>query len=239
MTLDALVASLWRPGAPGTGKTLLAFRIALRAAYEASLPFVAEDPNGDLSVYLEAAKERLRSKPKLSERDADLLEWLEDRSQVRVYSKEKAHKFSSMIEKYRSRASGSSRVRHPTLYAFIDEGGVMRRNSESFWDMASSFRNAGITAYTTIHKDTDISRVGRQSIRAVILFRGYEGEVSFFGKDILAEQCSKPMSREIVYIDGYDRELKKWDCVKNWDNPPFCLVAPVQPTSVNKELVVV
>jgi hypothetical protein len=224
-------------GGPGTGKTLLTFRLALRAAFDAGLPFIAEDPNGDIGVYHSAAVERLKSQEKLSERDQELLDYITDTSMVRVYSKENAPKFAAIVEKYRKRASSSKRVRKPTLFALIDEGGVMRRDSEAFWNMGAAFRNAGITAYTTIHKDTDVSRVGRQAIRAVILFRGYEGTVEFFGKEIDASQCTAPMSNKIVYMDSHDRELKTWDAGRNWDDPPFSLVAPVQPTNVNKELV--
>lgn len=223
-------------GGPGTGKTLLLFRLALKAAYDAGLPFVAEDPNGDLSVYHAAAIERLASKRKLSEDDSDLLKWLRDKSQVRIYSKEATAGFAAVIEKYRSKASKSKAAREPVLYAFIDEGGVMRRDSEAFWNMGATFRNAGITAYTTVHKDTDISRVGRQAIRAVILFRGFEGSYEFFGKEIDAGDCTKPMDNKIVYMSSYERELEVWDSDKNWDEPPYCLVAPVQPTNVRKEL---
>jgi len=224
-------------GGPGTGKTLLLFRLALKAAFDNELPFAAEDPNGDLGIYHKAAIERLESINKRSDREDDLLDWLKDTSQVRVYSKENVAGFASLIERYRSKASKSKRVRKPVLYAFIDEGGVMRRDSEKFWNMAAAFRNAGITAYTTIHREKDISPVGRQAIRAVILFRGYEGEIEFFGQKIRAEDITKSMSDEIVYMDAQDRTLKTWNANTEWDNPPYCLVAPVQPTSVRKELV--
>jgi len=224
-------------GGPGTGKTLLLFRLALKAAFDNELPFAAEDPNGDLSIYHQKAIERLKSIEKRTEREDDLLDWLQDTSQVRVYSKENVEGFANLVELYRKRASKSKRVRKPTLYIFIDEGGVLRRNSEKFWNMAAAFRNAGITAYTTIHREKDISPVGRQAIRVVLLFRGYEGEIEFFGKKINADDITKSMSNEVVYMDGQDRVLKTWNSETDWDNPPYCLVAPVQPTSVRKELV--
>ena len=224
-------------GGPGTGKSLLTFRIALKAAYDAGLPFIAEDPNGDLALYHDKAIERLRMLKRPSEDELDKLYWLTDKSQVRIYSKENVAGFAAIVEKYRKAASKSKRQRKPVLFAFIDEGGVMRRDSESFWNMGAAFRNAGITAYTTIHKDTDVSRVGRQAIRAVILFRGYEGTVEFFGKEIDAAQCTAPMSSDIVYMDNIDRELKHWNSDRDWENPPYCLVAPVQPTNVNPNIV--
>lgn len=223
-------------GGPGTGKTLLLFRIALKAAYDAGLPFVAEDPNGDLSVYHEAAIDLLKSKRKLSEDDADLLAWLKDRSQVRIYSRDNVKHFSGVLEKYRRDAAKSKSVRKPRVYAFIDEGGSMRRDSESFWNVAASFRNAGITAYTTVHREKDIHPVGRQAIRCVLLFRGYEGEVEFFGVKIDAMDTTAPMSPVVCYIDAFDREVKRWNSVEAWDDPPFCMVEPVQPTNVKKEL---
>lgn len=220
-------------GGAGTGKTLLLFRLALRASFDAGLPFVAEDPNGDLAVYLEAAIARLKSLPKRGDDDTELLDWITDKSMVRIYSKENAPGFQSVIEAYQKRAAKSKKQRKPTLYAFIDEGGVMRRDSESFWNMAVRFRNAGITGYTTVHKDTDISRVGRQAIRAVMFFRGYEGEFDFFGKTITAEEATPPMADYVMYMDSYDRVLKRWDHKKDWSNPPMELVAPVQPTNVD------
>lgn len=223
-------------GGAGTGKTLLTFRIALKAAYEAGLPFVAEDPNGDLGVYHKAAISRLRRMKHLTDDEQDRLDWISDSRLVRIYSQRDAGKFAGIMSEYQKRAAKSKSARAPTLYAFVDEGGVMRRDSESFWDMAVRFRNSGITGYTTVHKDTDISRVGRQAIRAVMFFRGYEGDFEFFGKTITAEEATPPMADYVMYMDSYDRTLKRWDHVKDWDKPPFCLVAPVQPTSVNPDL---
>lgn len=220
-------------GGPGTGKTLLTVRLALRAAYDAGLPFAAIDTNGDVEVYRKAACARIRAIKHRSEGESDLLDWLEDKRCVRTYRD--AGEFSALIESYRKNASKQKR-REPSLYCFIDEGGMQRRDSESFWDMAASFRNAGITAYTTCHKDTDISRVGRQAIRAVMLFEGYEGTVNFFGVDIEARNTTPPMSDYVVYID-HTRELKKWDHAKRWHDPPKCLVAPVQPTAVDPSMV--
>lgn len=223
-------------GGAGTGKTLLTFRIALRAAYDAGLPFVAEDPNGDLGVYHKAAVSRLRAIKNRTEEDNDILDWISDSRLVRIYSQKDAAKFADTINAYQKRAAKSSEVRRPTLYAFIDEGGVMRRDSESFWNMAVRFRNAGITGYTTIHKDTDVSRVGRQAIRAVMFFRGYEGEFEFFGKTVTAEEATPAMADYVVYMDSHDRVLKRWNHKEQWDNPPFSLVAPVQPTNVDPSL---
>ena len=107
-------------------------------------------------------------------------------------------------------------------------------DSESFWDIARGFRNAGITAYTTIHKDTDITRSGRQCLRAVLLDRPYEESVNFFGVDIPSMECSTPMSDTVTFIDSFDRTVKKFHLVNDWPkNVPSCLIEPVQPTNVS------
>lgn len=222
-------------GGPGTGKTLLSFRLALKAAHSAGLPFIAQDTNGDVGVYHRAAIKRLESIEHRSDLQDDLLDYMKDSSMVRVYPQHKSSQFASVIESYRKQAS-KSKARKPVLFAFIDEGGMIRRDNESFWNMASSFRNAGITAYTTCHKDTDITRVGRQAIRAVMLFQGYEGTVEFFGVEIDAKDCTPAGSDHVVYMD-HERTLKRWNHKSEWETPPFELIAPVQPTNINPEMV--
>jgi len=222
-------------GGPGTGKTLLSFRLAMLAGFRAGLPLVAQDTNGDVGVYHRAAISRLRRKSNPSEHDREVLEYLTDDRQVRIYPQSKAGQFADMIEGYRKRAS-KDRNRRARLFAFIDEGGMIRRDNESFWNMAASFRNSGITAYTTVHKDTDITRVGRQAIRAAMLFQGYEGTVNFFGVDIEAKDCTPAGSDYVIYMD-HERTLKRWDHGSKWSEPPFELIAPVQPTNIDPSMV--
>lgn len=223
-------------GGPGTGKTLLSFRLAMMAAFRAGLPLIAQDTNGDVGVYHRAAISRLRQRgDKRTERENELLEYLTDDRQVRIYPQSKAEQFAAMIEGFRKRAA-NDKARRPRLFAFIDEGGMIRRDNESFWNMAASFRNSGITAYTTCHKDTDITRVGRQAIRAVMLFQGYEGTVEFFGVDIEAKDCTPAGADYVVYMD-HERVLKRWDHVKHWSSPPYELIAPVQPTNIDPSMV--
>lgn len=214
-------------GQPGSGKSFLLCKIAFTAAVRHRLPLIMQDTRGDLSVYHRAAIKTLEGK---SDRDSVLkLDFLKDKSRCKILNDRSGSQFLSLLEHYSSE-SAKEVNRTPKAYVLVDEGGVLRRGDESFWDISSGFRNSGITAYTSVHKDTDISRVGRQCLRAVILQRPYEGEVEFFGVTILANECSPPMSSEVTYIDSFDRELHHFNI--DTDVIPECITHPVQPTRV-------
>lgn len=214
-------------GQPGSGKSFLLCKVAFTAAIRHRLPLIMQDTRGDLSVYHRAAINTLEGK---SDRASALkLDFLRDKSRCKILIDRSGSQFLSLLEHY-STVSAKEVNRTPKAYVLVDEGGVLRRGDESFWDISSGFRNSGVTAYTSVHKDTDISRVGRQCLRAVILQRPYEGEVEFFGVTIPAGECSPPMSDTVTYIDSFDRELHRFNI--ETDNIPECLTHPVQPTRV-------
>jgi hypothetical protein len=215
-------------GQPGSGKTFLVCKLAFTASFRHRLPLIMQDTRGDLSVYHRAAIKTLENR---SDAVSKLkLELLRDKSRCKILTDRNGESFLALLEEY-SRQSSKEVNRTPKAYALVDEGGVLRRGDESFWDISSGFRNSGITAYTSVHKDTDISRVGRQCLRAVILQRPYEGEVEFYGVTIPAGECSPPMSNTVTYIDSFDRTIKRFDI--NTDSIPECLTHPVQPTKVS------
>lgn len=215
-------------GQPGSGKTFLACKLIFSAGFRYRLPIILQDTRGDLKVYHKAAIKTLESK---SDKASQLkLSFLKDSSRCKILSDKTGDQFLSLLQHY-SKVSSKETVRVPKAFVLVDEGGVLRRGDEGFWDIASGFRNSGITAYTSVHKDTDISRVGRQCLRAVILQRPYEGSVEFFGVEIPASECSPPMSDTVTYIDSYERTVKRFDIAK--DNIPECLIHPVQPTRVS------
>lgn len=216
-------------GQPGTGKTYLLFRLVCTAGFKHRLPVILQDTRGDLSVYHAAAIRSLAGKTdKVSRLKRD---FLTDKSRFVILNDASGESFLSLLSSY-YKASAREVNRTPKAFALVDEGGVLRRGEETFWDISSGFRNAGITAFTSVHKDTDISRVGRQCLRAVILQRPYEGTVDFFGKEIPAEDCSPPMSDIVTYIDSLNREVLRFDITK--EQIPECLTHPVQPTRVKE-----
>ena len=214
-------------GQPGSGKTFLACKLIFSAGFRHRLPIILQDTRGDLAVYHAAA---IRTLERKSDRISELkLSFLRDKQRCKFLRERDGSGFLALLEHY-SKVSSKEVNRTPKAYVLIDEGGVLRRGDEGLWDIAAGFRNSGITAYTSVHKDTDISRVGRQSLRAVILQRPYEGSVEFFGVDIDAMECSAPMSNTVTYIDSLKRELVRFDIEK--DQIPEVLTHPVQPTRV-------
>ena len=218
-------------GQPGTGKTYKIVRLSYLSAWKHNLPLVIQDTKGDATIYHNTMIRSLKKKgDKLSLRKA---EWMESKRHVRIFNQRETEWFLELMKKLEAKARKAS-FREPEIIACIEEGGALRSDSESFWDIARGFRNSGITAYTTIHKDTDITRSGRQCLRAVLLDRPYEESVNFFGVDIPSMECSTPMSNTVTFIDSFDRTVKRFDLVNDWpSNVPSCLIEPVQPTNVD------
>lgn len=214
-------------GQPGSGKSRLLSKLVFTAGFRHRLPIIIQDTRGDIAVYHEAAIRTLEGK-----RDAasvQKLSLLRDKSRCRILSDRTGDSFIALLEHY-AKQSSKEVNRTAKAFAFVDEGGVLRRGDEGFWDISSGFRNSGITAYTSVHKDTDISRVGRQCLRAVILQRPYEGSVEFFGVTVDAMDCSAPMSDEVTYIDSFRRVVTRFNIER--DPIPVTLTHPVQPTRV-------
>lgn len=228
-------------GQPGSGKTYRGFQLACIASFHYKLPLIAQDIRGDVRIYRDRMIQTLEHcKDKVSKAK---LEFLSNPNKCKCLTgaKNDTAQLMAIMENYKEK-NRKAKNRKAECFLFIDEGGVLRRDDEDFWDIAAGFRNSGITAYTTIHKDTDISRVGRQAIRAVILQRGYEGEVDFFGKEIPAEQLAPPMSNTVTYIDSFDRQTDPLKSFEFNEEDPLSvlipdhevLIHPVQPTYVER-----
>jgi len=222
-------------GAPGSGKTLKLMRLALYGGYEYRLPVVLQDTNGDLDIYLETVVKGMRDrKDPISIEKADFL-----KTKVRVI--DKSEDLLALFAWYRKKAKDAS-IRVPQAYFVIDEAGVLRRDrendGESFWDIAASFRNSGITAFVSGHRIKDVSPVGRQTVRCLIIERSTEGDIEFFGKDIDNREASPPMSNMITYMDGLDQTIKRFELppinepIRRIPDEHAILVLPVQPTRV-------
>ena len=214
-------------GQPGTGKTYLLSKLIFSAGFRHRLPIILQDTRGDLAVYHRAAIVSLEGKNDRVSRQK--LEFLRDKERCKFLRDRDGSGFLSLLEHY-SRVSQKEVNRTAKAYVMIDEGGVLRRGDEGLWDIASGFRNSGITAYTSVHKDTDITRVGRQCLRAVILQRPYEESVSFFGVDVPAMECSPPMSDVVTWIDSFHRVVSRFDI--GTQSVPEVLTHPVQTTRV-------
>lgn len=222
-------------GAPRSGKTMKGMRMCLRAGFEYRLPVVLQDTNGDLEVYRDSVVDALA---KRSDRRSQLkADYIRNKVVIETDTKKLIGRFDA----YRLKARRNKDHRKPEAFFFIDEAGIIRRednDGESFWNIATSFGNAGITCYTTAHKNTDVARVGRQTIRAVCFERNVEGESEWFGETIKPEDSAPPMSDWLVYMDGLDRKIKRWkmpsihDPIVDIPSEHEILFLPVQPTRV-------
>lgn len=216
-------------GQPGTGKTYKIVRLSYKAAWKHGLPLIVQDTKGDATIYHRKLIETLSKRSDSTSKRK--VEWLQSKRHVRLFNQRETDWFMSVLKRLETKARNAS-VREAEIIACIEEGGALRSDNENFWDVARGFRNAGVTAYTTVHKDTDITRSARQCLRAVILDRPYEESVEFFGVDIPAMECSPPMSNIVTFIDSFDRTVKRFDMITEWDRVPSVLIDPVQPTNV-------
>lgn len=217
-------------GQPGTGKTYKLVRLAYKSAWVNGLPLIVQDTNGEVTIYHEKLIKGFEGKTDtLSQKK---LEWLKSTSHVRIFNQNETDWFQAKFKAYERKAR-KAKIRVPEVVFLIEEGGKLRHDQEDFWSLARKFRNIGAHCYTSIHKDTDITRSGRQCLRVVILDRPYEKEIEFFGVTIPAMECSPPMSDDVTFIDSYSREIQHFNMVTEWDNIPDVLIAPVQPTNVD------
>lgn len=231
-------------GGPGGGKSFDMIRIGTYAAFHYRYPVIVQDTKGDLTVYINQMIDTLsKKKTKLAEKK---IAFLKDNKRFKVIREMNGLTMFAIVKEIQDRSS-KMKERRPSCYLIVDEAGTLRDNTRrdekntsiEFWNIAATFRNAGILCYATSHRelgDGGVPPLARETTRAVVLYSAYD-EVNYFGVDIDQALTTKPLSKEKVFIDCIDRKLKTFSL----DNGPIAegqipevLIHPVNVTRIKK-----
>jgi len=220
-------------GQPGQGKTFDMSRAGLYGGYYYRLPTFVQDAKGDIAIYrnrIIATLEKRKDKASLKK-----LDYLKNK--VRISNRSDGGDLKATVDHVFNKMAGKSQ-KYPTINLIVDEGGALQfDNEQSFWNIASTFRNIGANCHVTTHReggDGGIGPLGREATRAVVIYSQYS-MTEFFG--IKVEQFSKALSTEKVYIDCVDRKFKKFHLPES-DKPikpgmiPEVIIHPVNATRI-------
>jgi hypothetical protein len=225
-------------GQPGGGKTYDMTRMALYGGFRHRIPTFVQDTKGDIGIYHERILESLRDKKDVKSRKK--LDYLENK--VRFSTRSDGAEMIAVIQIIENKLK-KTKERSPTMNLIVDEAGTLQiGNGIRFWNLASTLRNNVMICHASSHReagDGGISALGREATRAVVLYPQYE-RTEYFGVEAI--KTSVPLSKEKVYIDSIDRQLKTFT-LADGDEPivdgsvPEVLIHPVNPTRVKKMLI--